>query len=126
MLGLDFYMFHSGIKVSAADSAIIQMYTVCTVGCLLLSATYHCINAHSEQVSRHFLKLDYFGILLSIIGTNVSAVYFGLYANPLLQWSYIVFFIVCAALVFYRLLHDDIDGPGAAPRRYFPFHLSPQ
>ncbi len=70
LLGLDFCMLHSGIKVSAADSAIVQMYTVCTVGCLLLSATYHCINAHSEQMSRHFLKLDYFGILLSIIGTS--------------------------------------------------------
>lgn len=52
-----------------------------------------------------------------IIGTNVSAAYFGLYGNLPLQGSYIVFYVVCSALVFYRLLRDDIDGPGAAPRR---------
>lgn len=117
LLGLDFWTFHNGIKVPTADSAIFQMYIACIVGCLLLSATYHCTNSHSEQISRKTLKLDYFGILLSIIGTNVSATYFGLYGNFLLQGSYIIFILICSAFVFNALLRDDIDGPGAAIRR---------
>lgn len=123
LLGLDFWTFHSSIQVSTADSAIFQTYILCTVGCLLLSAIYHGTNCYSEEISRYFLKFDYFGIVLSILGTIVSAAYFGLYGNLLLQENYIVFFIVCAALVFYILLHDDVDGPRAAPRRYFPSHL---
>lgn len=126
LLGLDFWTFHSGIKVPTADSAIFQMYIACIVGCLLLSATYHCTNSHSEQISRKTLKLDYFGILLSIIGTNVSATYFGLYGNFLLQGSYIIFILICSAFVFNALLRDDIDGPGAAIRRYFPSLPHPQ
>ena len=122
LLGLDFWTFHSNIKVSAADKAIFQLYIVCTVGCLLLSAIYHGSNAHSEHISRQCLKLDYFGIILSIIGTVISATYFGLHGNLILQMSHIVFFIACSALVFYVLLRDDIDGPRAAPKRYFPFH----
>lgn len=126
LLGLDFWTFHSGSKVPNADSAFFQVYVLCTVGCLLLSAIYHGTNAHSEQISRYFLKFDYFGIVLSIVGTNVSATYFGLYGNLLLQGFYIVFTIVCSALVFYILLRDDVDGPQAALRRYFPFHPHPQ
>ena len=38
---------------------VFQLCIVCNVGCLLLSALYHCTNAHSEEVSRYFLKLDY-------------------------------------------------------------------
>ncbi len=121
-LGLCFQTFLSGIEVSTADGAFFQVYILCTAGCLLLSAIYHCTNSHSEQhISRYLLKVDYFGILLSIIGTNVSAAYFGLYGNLLLQVFYIVFFLVCAALVFQILLRRDIDGPSAVFRRYFPF-----
>ena len=57
-LGINYWTFHSDIKVPTADSSIFQVYVLCTVGCLLLSAIYHCTNSHSELVSRQFLKLD--------------------------------------------------------------------
>ena len=59
LLGQDFRMFHSDFEAPARDFAICQMYIGCTLGCLFLSAVYHCTNAHSEEVSRCFLKLDY-------------------------------------------------------------------
>ena len=110
------------IKVPTADRAIFQLYVVCAMGCLLLSAIYHCTNSHSEHISRCFLKLDYFGIVLSVMGTLISAAYFGLYGNPFLQGFYISFFFSCAVLAFYLLLYDDIDGPAAVVQRYRPFH----
>lgn len=122
-LTLDFQTIHSGINVPTADIVIFQLYVLCTVGCLLLSAIYHCTNSHSEHISRYFLKLDYFGIVLSVTGTMISSAYFGLYGNVLLQGIYILFFIVCAALVFYLLMQDNIDGPGAIFQRYSLFHL---
>lgn len=122
-LGLYFRTFHIGIKVSTADSAIFQVYLLCTAGCLLLSAIYHCTNSHSEQIARYFLKLDYLGIVLSIIGTNVSAAYFGLYGILHLQVFYTFFYIACAALVFRFLLRDNIDGPGAVFKRCSPLDI---
>ena len=59
LLSLDFWTFHSGFEAPARDVAFFHMYIVCTVGCLLLSAIYHVTNAHSEEISRYFLKLDY-------------------------------------------------------------------
>ena len=122
-LGLYFETFHSDFQIPAADSAFFQVCVLCTAGCLLLSAIYHCANSHSEHVSRCSLKLDYLGILLSITGTNVSAAYFGLYDDRLLQASYIVFFPICATLVFYILWRYDLDGPSVVYQRYFTFDL---
>lgn len=56
LLVLDVWISHSDVKVSRADSAIFQLYISCTVGCDLLSALYHGVNSHSEQISRQFLK----------------------------------------------------------------------
>lgn len=125
LLGYDFWTFHNGIEVSNADTTIFQLYIICQAGCLILSALYHCANSYSEPVSRYFLKFDYFGIELSIIGTNVSTTYFGLYGNLHLQEFYIVFILVCSAIVFYFLLRDDFDGPNAALRRYLSLYPYP-
>ena len=68
---------------------------------------------------------DYLGIVLSIFGTIVSATYFGSYNDLLFNRCYIALFTVCSVIVFRILLRDDIDGPGAAPQRYFSFHPWP-
>ena len=114
---------HSDIKVGAMDEAVFQLYVVCTVCCLLFSAIYHCTNSHSEYISRCFLKLDYLGIVLHVMGTNISAAYFGLYGDPLLQSFYILFLVLCAACAFYLLLRNDIDGPRAVSQRYQTLYL---
>ena len=123
LLKLDVETIHSGAKIQAIDKAVFQLYVVCTVGCLLLSAIYHGTNSHSEHISRCFLKLDYLGIVLHVMGTIISAAYFGLYGNPLSQSFYILFLVVCAARAFYLLLRNDIDGPGAVLQRYTIIHL---
>lgn len=68
---------------------------------------------------------DYLGIVLSIFGTIVSATYFGSYNDLVFTRSYIALFTVASMIVFLILLRDDIDGAGAAPRRYFSFHSWP-
>lgn len=117
LLGLDFWSLHSGIKVSTADNAFFQVYIAATASCLFLSAVYHGTNTHSENVSRNFLKLDYFGIVLSSIGTNISSTYFGLYGSLPLQNLYFMLIVACSVFAFCNLLRDDVDGPGAAIRR---------
>ena len=114
---------YSGIKIRAMDEAVFLLYVVCTMACLLFSAIYHCTNSHSEYVSRCFLKLDYLGIVLHVMGTNISAAYFGLYGDPLLQSFYILVLVVCAACAFYLLLRNDIDGPHAVSQRYKTLYL---
>lgn len=56
LLYLDFWISYNGIKISRVDSSIFQLYIACTAGCDILSAVYHGINSHSEDMARHFLK----------------------------------------------------------------------
>lgn len=121
LLGLDFWSLHSGVKVSTTDNAFFQVYIGATASCLILSAIYHGTNTHSESISRNFLKLDYLGIVLSIIGTSISSTYFGLYGDPYLQARYFALTVACSVIAFYHLLHNDVDGPRAAPQRYILF-----
>ena len=122
---LDLHTFHSGIKIPTADMVFFQFYLLSTGCCLLLSAIYHCTNSHSEQISRYFLKLDYFGIVLSAMGTNASAAYFGFYGHLFWQVFYFVGFVTGAAYVYFHLLRNDVDGPCACTQRFFPFHPRP-
>lgn len=118
LLKLDFETIHSGIKIPALDIAIFELCVISAVVCLLLSAIYHSINSHSEPIYRIFLKLDYLGIVLHVMGTNIAAAYFGLYGKPRLQGLYVLFIVICAAHAFYRLWRNNIDGPGAVFQRY--------
>lgn len=56
LVWLDFWVFRGNLKITIRDKAIFQFYIICTICCLLLSALYHCINSHSEKLSRRFLK----------------------------------------------------------------------
>ena len=121
----DLYAFPSSFKVTTTDMVILRLHLLCTVCCLLFSALYHCTNSHSEHISRYFLKMDYLGILLGVMGTNSSAAYFGFYGNLFWQVFYILLFIMGAAFVFYLLLRYNMDGPGACLRRYLSSHPCP-
>ena len=123
---LDVYIFDSGFTVPATDMFVFQLCIICTAFCLLLSAIYHCTSSHSEQISRYFLKLDYFGILINVVGNNASAAYFGFYGHPFIQVPYVLFFIIGTAVVLRRLLRYGVDGPCAFSQRYFLFHPCPR
>ena len=60
------------------------------------------------------LKFDYFGIVLAMTVMPISATYFGLNGDPLLQIFYITMILCFATAVFYSLLGPDADGPRSA------------
>lgn len=61
--------------------------------CLGMSATFHCLLDHSQQVARWGNKLDYTGIVALIVGSYVPALYYGFFCEPKMMASYL--FLVC-------------------------------
>jgi len=57
--------------------------------CLGLSATYHTLTCHSENVSGVFHKLDYVGISLLIVGSYVPWTYYGFYCHDIPRKAYL-------------------------------------
>lgn len=59
------------------------------VSCLGMSATFHALLSHSEDVARWGNKLDYTGIVVLIVGSYVPALYYGFFCTPQLMKSYL-------------------------------------
>ncbi|KAH8653991.1 adiponectin receptor protein 1 [Tricladium varicosporioides] len=56
--------------------------------CFFLSASFHIVSNHSENVAAHWNQLDYLGIITLIWGSIVPSIYYGFYCDPNLQKMY--------------------------------------
>lgn len=64
---------------SAADVVVFACFFAGGVGCLGMSATYHLLCNHSEEVAKWGNKLDYSGIVFLIVGSYVPALWYGFF-----------------------------------------------
>nr|CAD7418345.1 unnamed protein product [Timema cristinae] len=71
---------------------------------MALSTLYHTFSCHSEKVHDRLLKLDIFGITVSMGTIYVAAIYYGFICTPILQHSHLVvivmIFLVVAVVLF--------------------------
>lgn len=74
---------------SQADLVAFTCFFGGAVACLGMSATYHALSNHSEEVARWGNKLDYSGIVLLIVGSYVPALYYGFFCQPTLMTIYL-------------------------------------
>ena len=54
---------------SFLDQLVLCSVLICYLVSMLMSVTYHTFSCHSEQMSEMCLALDYFGIMLTLIGS---------------------------------------------------------
>ncbi|OTA88171.1 hypothetical protein M434DRAFT_399128 [Hypoxylon sp. CO27-5] len=79
-------------RYASADSSDVLVFACFFAGavlCLGMSATYHAISNHSEEVAKWGNKLDYSGIVFLIVGSYVPALYYGLFCLPKLMTIYL-------------------------------------
>jgi adiponectin receptor len=74
---------------SAADVVVWGCFFGGAVACLGMSATYHALCNHSEEVARWGNKLDYTGIVLLIVGSFVPALWYGFFCRAALLTGYL-------------------------------------
>ncbi|KAH7035240.1 hemolysin-III related-domain-containing protein [Microdochium trichocladiopsis] len=74
---------------SSSDVLVFSCFFTGAVLCLGMSATYHTISNHSQDVAKWGNKLDYSGIVLLIVGSYVPALYYGLFCHPGLMTIYL-------------------------------------
>lgn len=76
-------------SASESDILVFACFFGGAVVCLGMSATYHALTSHSEEVSRWGNKLDYTGIVLLIVGSYVPTLYYGFFCHPNLMAVYL-------------------------------------
>lgn len=72
-----------------ADVLVFACFFGGAVLCLGMSATFHALTSHSEEFSRWGNKLDYTGIVLLIVGSNVPVLYYGFFCHPRIMTFYL-------------------------------------
>ncbi|KAH6856865.1 hemolysin-III related-domain-containing protein [Chaetomium sp. MPI-CAGE-AT-0009] len=77
------------VTASAADVVVWACFLGGAVCCLGMSATYHLLCNHSEEVARWGNKLDYTGIVFLIVGSFVPALWYGFFCRAALLTGYL-------------------------------------
>jgi adiponectin receptor len=76
-------------SASSADVLVFGCFFGGAFCCLGMSATYHLLCNHSEEVARWGNKLDYTGIVFLIVGSYVPALWYGFYCRAGLLTGYL-------------------------------------
>ncbi|KAH9862836.1 hypothetical protein J1614_010929 [Plenodomus biglobosus] len=92
------------------DQMIVWQYIGSCILCLLFSAGFHTLTAHSQHVANRWLKIDYLGIILNTAAGCTASTYFGLRHHPRLQVCYIASSVVLALVLFSIMLTPGADG----------------
>lgn len=75
-------------KATISDYFIFAVFFLTAVICLITSATYHTLTNHSKNVSKLWLRCDFVGIIIFILGDFVSWINMIFYCEPTLKWVY--------------------------------------
>lgn len=74
---------------SGTDRAVFHVYlTACSL-CFGVSAAYHTLLCHSRDWADQWVRIDYVGISVLILGSFVPGLYMGFYCEPWLLRGYL-------------------------------------
>ncbi|KAF2021540.1 HlyIII-domain-containing protein [Aaosphaeria arxii CBS 175.79] len=105
------------------DVFVFSCFFLGAAACLGMSATYHLISNHSQDVSHFANKLDYLGIVVLIWGSFIPCIYYGFQSKPQLiyrYWTMITTIGVCTATA---CIHPKMRSPALRPFRALMFVL---
>ncbi|KAL4400049.1 intracellular zinc ion homeostasis protein [Malassezia pachydermatis] len=106
---------------SHGDLAAMTVFLLSAMLCLGCSATYHTLACHSHKVAQSYNRLDYAGIVILIVGSNVPALHFGFHCHGMLRTIYMVMVFFWGMLTFYVVTQPHFTSPKYKALRAFLF-----
>lgn len=76
-----YFLVHPTLEIQLQEKLLFGIFFVGAIVCLGFSFAFHTVCCHSEFVSHLFSKLDYCGISLLIMCSNVPWLYYGFYCH---------------------------------------------
>lgn len=75
------YCVKKFVTTTITDYFFINLFFFGAFTCLTLSSIFHCFKCHSFEVAVFGNKLDYIGIVVLIVSSMISILYYGFYDN---------------------------------------------
>ncbi|KAK9779302.1 hypothetical protein SCAR479_03784 [Seiridium cardinale] len=97
-------------RVSPGDYAVLAIFLLTATVCFSLSAAYHTFISHSHKVEAIWLRLDFVGIILLIVGSFISGIYVGFWCEQLLRTIYWGMTGGLGAISIFVMLHPKFQG----------------
>ncbi|KAF7914750.1 uncharacterized protein EAE98_011449 [Botrytis deweyae] len=111
LTGLIFYIFSIHFPTSPlVDRFIFSLFFLTTMICMGFSMGYHTLMNHSKGIAEIWLKLDFVGIVLAILGDFVTGIYVAFYCEWRFQVGYWVMIITLTSATLILLLHPHFQG----------------
>lgn len=93
------------------DVAVFACFFLSAITCLGMSATFHTILNHSQQVAKFGQRLDHIGIVVLIWGSFVPSIYYGFSSEPGLIRTYWAMITTIGAGTLLAVLHPKFRCP---------------
>ncbi|KAJ6784134.1 hypothetical protein PWT90_09009 [Aphanocladium album] len=104
-----------------ADRAVFHVYLTACAACFGLSAAYHTLLCHSQELADLWIRLDYVGISLLIMASFVPGLYMGFYCEPWLLRGYLSAIFIMGAFNSYLSFYGKNDSKDWLTSRLLPF-----
>ncbi|EPS45444.1 hypothetical protein H072_563 [Dactylellina haptotyla CBS 200.50] len=108
-------------RATQSDYLIFAIWILTAVTCCLISSIYHTMVCHSENMAHLWLKADFIGIMVLMVGDFVSGIYLVFYCEPHLRAIYWSMILTLGALCCFILLNPKFHGPKYRNLRIFAF-----
>uniref|UniRef100_A0AC34QC16 Uncharacterized protein n=1 Tax=Panagrolaimus sp. JU765 TaxID=591449 RepID=A0AC34QC16_9BILA len=116
ILGVWFMSRPNGI-VEIQEKLIFSFFFLGAIICLGFSCAFHTLACHSLPVHKFFIKLDYMGISLLIIGSFIPWIYYGFYCRREPKITYIAMVVVLGIAAIIVSLWDKFSESHYRPFR---------
>ncbi|KAI1100763.1 mPR-like GPCR protein [Jackrogersella minutella] len=93
------------------DAAIVAVQMISAVTCLSFSSAYHTLICHSHQVEALWLRFDFVGIIVLILGSFISGIYVAFWCEALERKIYWSMIGSLAAISIVIVLAPTFQGP---------------
>jgi adiponectin receptor len=92
------------------DRVVFALNVLAATATLAMSTGYHTLMNHSFHVSSLWLRIDYVGILVLVLGSFFSGIYVGFYCHPELRIVYNCMITILSFITAILVLHPRLQG----------------
>ncbi|MEN2495920.1 MAG: hypothetical protein MHMPM18_000499 [Marteilia pararefringens] len=93
----------------AFSSMFINLYFFAGIACLLISTSFHTLLCYSENIKILFNKLDYAGILVSLLSAAFALQHHLFYCQSSIRFAYMCLFTLFSLFFLYKFLSKSFQ-----------------
>ncbi|KAF2967456.1 hypothetical protein GQX73_g6077 [Xylaria multiplex] len=105
------YLRREYVDLAAGDYVIFAFLLSAAAACLGISSAYHTLMCHSREVEARWLRLDFVGIIILIVGSFVSGIHVGFWCEATERKIYWSMSASLGALSIVIMLAPYFQGP---------------